>query len=378
MATLAQDSCTSLFTESSMFALIYFAMTGPRSMNTFPSSRLGENGLSADGIVRPKVGRFRKALQRHWRHRDQIGELYLLRFVIEREAIISRFQLTYRFTVQNVLLCGYSIDAQCFDHNKTSEFVTAGRKMFEGTFWAGLKFMAFPILPNWLLDLIPIPWARLATVIHKVRLLIIDFNFLINRFLPDEMNKLFTQLVMENKASRGENDENSDVLQMLIQMQKKHGELITHKHLSIDLIDNSVDTDLTDLFLTGHTVTFFIDGTETSGLALMFTLYELARNPECQERLHKEIVDKVANCGGQLSFDEFQEIEYLEWTLMEAMRIHPPLMVMTKICTRKYTLPKVSSDAQPFTIHPGTPIMIPVSALHMCVLFQFAWISRTN
>lgn len=99
----------------------------------------------------------------------------------------------------------------------------------------------------------------------------------------------------------------------------------------------------------------------------MFALYELAKSPECQERLYTEIVERIEKCGGQLNYEAFQEIEYLEWTLMEVLRIHPPLMAMLKICTEKYTLPKVSAN-EPLTVYPGTPIQIPVSALHMCVL----------
>lgn len=127
-------------------------------------------------------------------------------------------------------------------------------------------------------------------------------------------------------------------------------------------------SDFSDLLLTSHAVSFFYEGTETSGLALMFTLYELAKNQECQERLYVEICEKIERCGDQLTYEAFQEIEYLEWVVLEALRIHPTLMAMLKVCTEKYTLPRVSEDAEPLTIYPGTPIQIPILALHMCVL----------
>lgn len=126
-------------------------------------------------------------------------------------------------------------------------------------------------------------------------------------------------------------------------------------------------SDFSDLFLTGHTVAFFFDGTETSGLALMFAIYEMARNPEVQERLHDEIIAKIDKNTVQMSYEAFQEIDYLEWTMMEALRMHVPLMAMSKICMQKYTLPKVSDASEPLTIYPGTPIQIPVAALHMYV-----------
>lgn len=47
----------------------------------------------------------------------------------------------------------------------------------------------------------------------------------INRFLPKEMDDLFRKLVMDSKASREKNDDSNDILQMLIQTQKKHSTL---------------------------------------------------------------------------------------------------------------------------------------------------------
>lgn len=182
------------------------------------------------------------------------------------------------------------------------------------------------------------------------------------------MNDLFHQLVMDNKTSREKKDDSNDILQMLIQTQKKHSMRsdFSPKNFSVVTIRNSI-SDFPDLFLTGHTVSFFMDGTETSGLSLTHALYELARNPECQERLYNEIIAKVDENTGQLSYEAFQEIEYLEWTMMEALRMHVPLMAMSKICMQKYTLPKVTDASEPLTIYPGTPIQIPVAALHMYV-----------
>lgn len=102
----------------------------------------------------------------------------------------------------------------------------------------------------------------------------------------------------------------------------------------------------------------------------MFALYELANSPECQEHLYSEIIEKTKKCGGQLTYEAFQEIEYLDWVLSEALRLHPPFMAMLKVCTEKYTLPKVSSNAQPLTIYPGTPVHIPITAIHRCVTFS--------
>lgn len=66
--------------------------------------------------------------------------------------------LATRFTMQNVIRCTYSVDAECFEKSHLSEFLVGNRKLFEPSFLVGLKFMAMPILPRWILNLIPIPY----------------------------------------------------------------------------------------------------------------------------------------------------------------------------------------------------------------------------
>lgn len=63
--------------------------------------------------------------------------------------------LSAKYTTQNVIKCGFSIDAKCFESG-TSEFREIGRKIFEPSFANGLKYMLLPILPEWIIRNIPI------------------------------------------------------------------------------------------------------------------------------------------------------------------------------------------------------------------------------
>lgn len=107
-----------------------------------------------------------------------------------------------------------------------------------------------------------------------------------------------------------------------------------------------------------------MDGSETSAISLSYVFYELARNPECQEKLYDEIVETRAKHDGQLTFDAIQEMSYLETVILETLRMNPPGLFMSKICTEKYTLPKSSKQSEPITIEPGTVVDIPVLAIH--------------
>lgn len=92
-------------------------------------------------------------------------------------------------------------------------------------------------------------------------------------------------------------------------------------------------------------------------------MYELGLNPDCQEKLYKEIVDTIAKYNGELTAEALQEMVYLEGVLLEALRKHPALMAMLKVCTKPYTLPKTSGQSKPVTIQPGTVVSIPIMGI---------------
>lgn len=46
------------------------------------------------------------------------------------------------------------------------------------------------------------------------------------------------------------------------------------------------------------------------------------------------------------------------------MRVHPPGLVLNKICTKEYKLPPCKNTDEEVTIEVDTPIIIPLYALH--------------
>lgn len=119
-----------------------------------------------------------------------------------------------------------------------------------------------------------------------------------------------------------------------------------------------------ETFLAGHAMSLFVDGTETSSNVLSYAMFELASNPQIQEKIYKEITENMAKHGGELTAEGLQEMTYLEGVLLETVRKHPPLLALLKICTKPYTLPKTTGQSEPVTIQPGTVVNIPVFAIH--------------
>lgn len=111
----------------------------------------------------------------------------------------------------------------------------------------------------------------------------------------------------------------------------------------------------------------FVDGHETSSSVFSFVIYELARHQDIQERLHEEIIDVLAKYDGELTFDAPQEMEYLESIIQESMRLNVVATLISRICTKDYTLPLIDGQKEPVQIRAGTPVQISVRALHMYV-----------
>ena len=81
-------------------------------------------------------------------------------------------------------------------------------------------------------------------------------------------------------------------------------------------------------------VTLFIGGFENIATALTWTWYLLARHPDIQQKLHREL-DGVL--GGRLpSADDLPQLGYTRMVFEEAMRVYPPVPRLVRTAVRNY------------------------------------------
>jgi cytochrome P450 len=125
-------------------------------------------------------------------------------------------------------------------------------------------------------------------------------------------------------------------------------------------------------------VTVFWDGYETSHIALLLTLYELARNQRVQQKLREEIQD-----AGDLTFDVLDNLPYLDQCIhgqiikkkyrllkqplkiikiLEALRLNPALASFTRVCTE--TCEITDSKDQKIKIEKGTSCIVPIYSIN--------------
>lgn len=80
--------------------------------------------------------------------------------------------------------------------------------------------------------------------------------------------------------------------------------------------------------------------------------------------MYNEIIESLNELDIEGDID-INEMTYMDGVILEAMRIHPPLTILKKICTKEFVLPKCGNRTEPLTIYPGTPVHISVQAVHM-------------
>ncbi|CAK1552463.1 unnamed protein product [Leptosia nina] len=115
----------------------------------------------------------------------------------------------------------------------------------------------------------------------------------------------------------------------------------------------------TDELLAAQAFFFFIAGVEPTASAIFATLFELGRNPEYLEKLHKEIDEAFIKNDNQINYNVVCNMAYLDMTLNEAMRIHTPVAFLSRKCVKDTVLPVGN-----IKIDKGTKIFTPIFEVH--------------
>ncbi|GFX11724.1 cytochrome P450 3A21 [Trichonephila clavipes] len=111
--------------------------------------------------------------------------------------------------------------------------------------------------------------------------------------------------------------------------------------------------------LVAQCVIFFLAGYDTTASTLSFASYLLALNPECQEKLHDEIVEAVNNANGVLTYEAVQNMKYLDNVISETLRLLPPAVRLERQAVGDYKLGDTG-----ITIPKGMIVTIPAYAMH--------------
>uniref|UniRef100_A0A1B6MFJ7 Cytochrome P450 n=1 Tax=Graphocephala atropunctata TaxID=36148 RepID=A0A1B6MFJ7_9HEMI len=95
---------------------------------------------------------------------------------------------------------------------------------------------------------------------------------------------------------------------------------------------------MTDLEIRQQVDTFMVAGYDTSQTAMSFTLYCLSHHPAIQERVYQEIVHIFGDSDRDATYQDLQEMKYLENVIKESMRVYPVSRFIARVCCEDITL----------------------------------------
>ncbi|GAB0095646.1 Cytochrome P450 [Sergentomyia squamirostris] len=232
---------------------------------------------------------------------------------------INSKSLAAKFTTQNVVSCAFSLDANCFD-DPNSEYRRMGKKILQPSPWVALKFTLMFFAP----------------ILVKI--------FTIS-FIPKDVDKWARRWMQENIKSREtEKLQHEDFIHIMQNFQERYN--------------------MTDNHIIGHAMSFFVDGYETSSSVLSFALWHISRDSTVQDTLFQEISTILEKHNGQMTYEAINEMNYLDCVIQETLRMDSVCLTQRKICTKPYQMPRLPGQKEGLVLQPGTPVLIPVYAIH--------------
>ncbi|KAK2160067.1 hypothetical protein LSH36_141g09037 [Paralvinella palmiformis] len=156
---------------------------------------------------------------------------------------------------------------------------------------------------------------------------------------PDESPNDFLNMMLKASESHSDHEADSD-----------EDALPETKH------NNQCLRSLSTGEIIGQSLIFFFAGYETTANAVTLTIYNLAVNPDTQEKAYQEIMDIIPE-GEDPGYDDLKKLKYLEMCLLETIRMYPPGPQFDRECV-------ADTEVKGIKVPKGMFVIVPVHALN--------------
>ncbi|XP_077861674.1 cytochrome P450 3A8-like isoform X2 [Saccoglossus kowalevskii] len=204
------------------------------------------------------------------------------------------------------------------------------------------------------------------TLLSPVMIIVFFLPFLVpimNYFnmslYPSKVVKYFSCVIEDAIAMRKTTkDINNriDFLQLMVNAHEVYDQHMANKDKEIDEDEgeNKVDfvkdgpssqiklhKGFTEDEILAQSLMFFFAGYETTSSLMSFVSYNLATNPEAQERLQREIDDVISN-SDDLGYNTIASMKYLDMVVMETLRMYPSSIRFNRQCNEDVNINGIS------------------------------------
>uniref|UniRef100_A0A1Y1LC98 Cytochrome P450 n=1 Tax=Photinus pyralis TaxID=7054 RepID=A0A1Y1LC98_PHOPY len=171
------------------------------------------------------------------------------------------------------------------------------------------------------------------------------------KFFPDTGRDFYRKIVRETLEYREKhNITRIDMLHLL------------NEGLLENLRENKKDPDNDEVQdeIVSQLMGMYFANFDSFTLTLCNCMYELALNPDIQERLIREIDETWANCEGNLPHDTLMGMTYMDMVYKELMRLRGNAILAERIVTKPYTIQPVLPHEKPVHLKVGQDITFPL------------------
>ncbi|KAF5308069.1 hypothetical protein FQR65_LT06444 [Abscondita terminalis] len=123
-------------------------------------------------------------------------------------------------------------------------------------------------------------------------------------------------------------------------------------------------TDITDEDITAQALLFFFGGFETMSTLFAYIAYELAINPDVQNKLQKEVDEVYEKLGGDVTYEALTNMKYMDCVVTETLRKWPPFIATNRRSVRDYKISAVATNETDLFLKKKSSLFIPIYAIH--------------
>ncbi|CAG4965667.1 unnamed protein product [Parnassius apollo] len=173
---------------------------------------------------------------------------------------------------------------------------------------------------------------------------------------PIEIKHFFDHLVKSVIAQRNSMPTNrKDFMDLILEL-RQHRKINSTKK-SDEEQENTIE--LTDDIIAAQAFVFYVAGYETSATTMTFMLYELAKNPDVQEKLIKELDEVLQRHNGEVTYETLNDMKYMEKVFDETLRMYPLVEPLQRRAQVDYTIPGTK-----VTINKGQIVLVSPLGIH--------------